>query len=57
MNIKWRGTHDDLVMVLSLTPSLQFLQCGIPFNRAFLESMSSLIPNLRTLTLQFHLRH
>ncbi|PBK92040.1 hypothetical protein ARMGADRAFT_1013765 [Armillaria gallica] len=54
MNIKWRGTHDDLVTILSLTPSLQFLQCSIAFNRAFLESMSSLIPNLRTLTLQFH---
>ncbi|SJL15954.1 uncharacterized protein ARMOST_19466 [Armillaria ostoyae] len=55
MNIKWRGTHDDLAAILSLTPSLESLGCHMPFNRAFLESISSLIPNLRTLTLSFHL--
>ncbi|KAK0430268.1 hypothetical protein EV421DRAFT_1859621, partial [Armillaria borealis] len=55
MNIKWRGTHDDLAAILSLTPSLESLECHMPFNRAVLESISSLIPNLHTLTLSFHL--
>ncbi|SJL15989.1 uncharacterized protein ARMOST_19503 [Armillaria ostoyae] len=57
MDINWRGTHDDLVAILSLTPLLESLECRVPFTRAFLEELrspSSLIPSLHTLTLWFH---
>ncbi|PBK92008.1 hypothetical protein ARMGADRAFT_1063930, partial [Armillaria gallica] len=57
LDINWRGAHDDLVAILSLTPSLESLECRVPFTRAFLaelKSPSSLIPSLHTLTLRFH---
>ncbi len=57
MDINWHGTHDDLVAILSHMPSLESLQCYVPFTRALLaelKSPSSLIPSLHTLTLWFH---
>ncbi|KAK0184911.1 hypothetical protein F5146DRAFT_1072640 [Armillaria mellea] len=57
MEVNRVGTYDNLVAILSQTPSLESLTCNVSFNRAFLTKMkspSSLLPQLHTLTLRFH---